>query len=329
MAALNFPSSPTLGQQYVGTNGVTYTWDGETWTANVTGGTWTLSGTTLAPTTSTVDTIQVGSGTQKARLYAYSNGTLEAASNYRPTDDTSDDAAQASGTLDLAGSGLLFSRRATQASAWTSLLQLDGYGKLILPTSTSTGDFLEWGSTAGASSKGRLWWGPTAVSLVYNVNAAGTMDVAANHAWSVDLSNGTTLSFSHSPPGATVGWSTLFTFDNGGNLTIVGAIGQKATGTTWANPSDIRLKKDIVPYARGLADILQLEPISYTLKATGQQTCGLDAEKVKAVFPECVGTTRMKLEPGDGEDTEVLTLDIHPILIALLNAVRELNAKVS
>jgi hypothetical protein len=32
MAALNFPSSPTLGQQYAGTNGVTYTWDGETWT---------------------------------------------------------------------------------------------------------------------------------------------------------------------------------------------------------------------------------------------------------------------------------------------------------
>jgi hypothetical protein len=34
MAALNFPSSPTIGQQYAGTNGVTYTWDGETWTAS-------------------------------------------------------------------------------------------------------------------------------------------------------------------------------------------------------------------------------------------------------------------------------------------------------
>lgn len=33
MAALNFPSSPTLNQEYVGTNGITYVWDGEKWVA--------------------------------------------------------------------------------------------------------------------------------------------------------------------------------------------------------------------------------------------------------------------------------------------------------
>lgn len=33
MAVLNFPSSPTLNQEYVGTNGITYKWDGEKWVA--------------------------------------------------------------------------------------------------------------------------------------------------------------------------------------------------------------------------------------------------------------------------------------------------------
>lgn len=31
MASLNFPSSPTLNQSYVGSNGITYTWDGSKW----------------------------------------------------------------------------------------------------------------------------------------------------------------------------------------------------------------------------------------------------------------------------------------------------------
>jgi hypothetical protein len=33
MAALNFPSSPTLNQEYLGSNGITYVWDGEKWVA--------------------------------------------------------------------------------------------------------------------------------------------------------------------------------------------------------------------------------------------------------------------------------------------------------
>jgi hypothetical protein len=31
MAVFNFPANPTIGQNYLGPNGVTYTWDGEKW----------------------------------------------------------------------------------------------------------------------------------------------------------------------------------------------------------------------------------------------------------------------------------------------------------
>src|SRR5215831_13178179 len=62
MAALDFPNSPTLNQQYAAPNGVTYQWDGAAWI--VTGGPanlWTASGSALMPTDAT-KTIVVGSG---------------------------------------------------------------------------------------------------------------------------------------------------------------------------------------------------------------------------------------------------------------------------
>jgi len=124
----------------------------------------------------------------------------------------------------------------------------------------------------------------------------------------------------------------VVTIDNLGNLVITGTVGQKASGTTWANPSDPRLKQDVAPYGAGLAEIAQLEPITYRLKVQpdGPLCYGFDAAKVRDVFPECVSETSMKLDPTDEEPTPgVLSFDMHPILVALVNAVKELTARVA
>jgi Chaperone of endosialidase len=221
---------------------------------------------------------------------------------------------------------------ASGTPAFTNLLKLDGAGCLSIPSGAGAGIPLKLGfrtvKTVWLTDIGGSDWSGFAL------NHPWSPEVPAQSSWFVSVSSVTgtndVFMIQRRPPGgASPGLATLAQFFSDGNFQIYGSNGIKATGTTWINPSDIRLKKDITSYAHGLADILQLEPISYTLKATDQHTCGLDAEKVRAVFPECVGTTRMKLQPEDEEDTEVLTLDIHPILIALINAVRELNEKVS
>jgi len=90
MAALDFPNSPTLNQQYAAPNGVTYQWDGTAWivTGGPPGQLWTASGSTLMPTDVT-KTVSVpggaagagvaaalfGSNTAKARIQSPNTST--------------------------------------------------------------------------------------------------------------------------------------------------------------------------------------------------------------------------------------------------------------
>jgi hypothetical protein len=76
MAELNFPSNPSVNQQYVGPNGITYTWDGDKWegqqrtpTPVITGGNYVLP----AATATQLGGIKVGSG-----LLIDNNGVLTA-----------------------------------------------------------------------------------------------------------------------------------------------------------------------------------------------------------------------------------------------------------
>ncbi len=103
--------------------------------------------------------------------------------------------------------------------------------------------------------------------------------------------------------------------------------GRKPTSNTWTVPSDARLKNVNGIYQKGLAEILQLKPIRYNYKNTDKRTFdpkvldkeafGFLAQEVQPLFPEAVGT-----DP-DG----YLNFDLHPILIASINALKELNAK--
>ena len=99
--------------------------------------------------------------------------------------------------------------------------------------------------------------------------------------------------------------------------------GRKPSTSTWTIISDARLKNIEGAYTKGLAEILKLNPITYHYKNDGNrkfdekviasQSVGFTAQEVQKVFPEAVGT-----DP-DG----YLNLNIHPILVASINAFKE------
>jgi hypothetical protein len=316
---------------------------------------WTVSGSALTPTDAT-KTIVAGTSVAAGIGFQWGTGTVK----HRLRDSatvtqilqnsngaTVDDATKSQWLINLnsADAYEIWRSPAGATSVFTNLLKLDNAGALTTNTEAasgahnirSTGVGTAGGIFRGTHSRGTIA-APTATQtsdILVQIEGQGygtalsggqaLLRCVATENWT-GTAHGTSWLLYATPVGS-LSMSSYLQLQGPGDLVISGSMGQKATGTTWANPSDIRLKKDITPYAHGLADILQLEPISYTLKATDQQTCGFDAEKVRAVFPECVGTTRMKLQPEDEEDTEVLTLDIHPILIALINAVKELAGR--
>ena len=104
----------------------------------------------------------------------------------------------------------------------------------------------------------------------------------------------------------------------------------KPGGGTWADISDARIKTDVTDYAAGLAEIIQLRPVSYKfLPETGRGTrvhYGLIAQEVETVMPEMV--TQMPATVGDVEYSDMRSLDTQALIYALVSAVKELSTRV-
>lgn len=107
----------------------------------------------------------------------------------------------------------------------------------------------------------------------------------------------------------------------------------KPTTNTWTVASDSRIKTNIAPYAKGLAEIRQVNPITYDYNGKGGFPAGpggvsIIAQELQPVFPECVGTFRAKLNEDDAQETDLYNYNGHAITFALINSVKELANKV-
>ncbi len=120
---------------------------------------------------------------------------------------------------------------------------------------------------------------------------------------------------------------------------------QKPGGGSWTASSDARNKKNVAPYATGTQAIMQLNPVSYQYAGVydtgpddGTVHVGFVAQDLQKVVPEL--TKPIKAHPvkpwcgkskpeitGDEEDH--LGVDPSNILYMLVNAVKELNARVA
>jgi hypothetical protein len=119
------------------------------------------------------------------------------------------------------------------------------------------------------------------------------------------------------------GSSLLFDFVSDGEA-------YKPGGGSWAAISDARLKEDIRPYTRGLAELRALRPVRYKYKkeywaASDRYFTGLIAQEVQDVVPKMVHPYQFQAI-GD-KLIDVLAVDPSDLTYMLINAVKELDAE--
>lgn len=115
------------------------------------------------------------------------------------------------------------------------------------------------------------------------------------------------------------------------NLNVFGNINYTGDLT---DTSDSRLKKDVQPFKEGLEKLLALDPVTFKFNGKAGTSddnkirIGLIAQDLQKVFPELIHPQSRKLNPEDEEETEVLTVDSKPLTFVLMNAIKELSARI-
>jgi hypothetical protein len=129
---------------------------------------------------------------------------------------------------------------------------------------------------------------------------------------------------------------------NDSNLVFNGTQAYKPGGGSWAATSDARIKDVQGDYKQGLAEIIQLQPVIYSYKGNDSSTAegrsthanvagtpfvGMIAQEVETIFPGMV-TRRAGYIDGQLVD-DLRDLDTGPLIYALVNAIKELTARVA
>jgi hypothetical protein len=223
--------------------------------------------------------------------------------------------------------------------------KLDGMGELYLSTS-APGYAFKWGLQTVKSRLLQANPDATAFSRAIGLFNNLKLDVAANQygpqddvsqpSWAMWLGGATDsfMLYRIVAGGNVNAGGTPFRIDSSSNLTIAGSTATKSTGTTWANPSDTRMKRNVKDYTTGLEAILRLRPVQFEFNGTlgtvddGSTLYGLMADEVEPVMPECV--SEQEWSPGIGEESvPVKVLDQSNVILALINAVKDLAKKVT
>lgn len=122
--------------------------------------------------------------------------------------------------------------------------------------------------------------------------------------------------------------------DSSGGLILAGSTAQKATGTTWSNPSDQRLKDNIHDYAKGTTELMQVRVREWEYNGKGGTTEGMKglgviADEVMTVLPNTVETYDAKLNADDEEITAIKKFDATEITWLLVKTVQEQQALIT
>jgi hypothetical protein len=158
------------------------------------------------------------------------------------------------------------------------------------------------------------------------VLTSSTGDAKAQLYWDIVTNSVSLLSPSTTPDGFLQLTGTAdFIFGGSGTA-------YKAGGGSWTAVSDVRIKTVEGDYTPGLTELLQLRPVTYRYRpncgiaATATSYVGLIAQEVAPVLPDMVHTTNGTI---DGQPvTDLMALDVNELQYVLLNAIKELSARI-
>ena len=104
-------------------------------------------------------------------------------------------------------------------------------------------------------------------------------------------------------------------------------------GTIYLTSSDYRLKENIAPMTGALAKVVQLKPVTYKWKQSGEEGQGFIAHELQEVFPDAVGGEKDAVDTYTDEDGNEQTrikpqgIDTSVLVATLTAAIQELKAE--
>lgn len=123
------------------------------------------------------------------------------------------------------------------------------------------------------------------------------------------------------------------TIQTNGGIILNSSNAIKSSGTTWTNPSDARIKKEVKPFSEGLDAVLKLRPVTYKFNelAGVEDTneaphIGFIAQEVEKVAPFMV----KKVDDTKGASglSDKRVLDESALTKILVNAIKEQQAQI-
>lgn len=189
-------------------------------------------------------------------------------------------------------------------------------------------------TVSGAMTTPAFWVAGTSSTFGMTMGGSGRiMQFAANHYW--DYNPGTGALQYATDVGAL--WAMT-----PGSLFAANQVGPVGGVGAYVNTSDRRTKSNITPTDKGLEQILQLVPVSFTRTnpaANSGEEIGFIAQDVQSVIPEAVwtpaaGDTRHGEEPLMGLTAETITAlnvnavkELHQLIQDLTARVQELESR--
>ena len=230
-----------------------------------------------------------------------------------------------------------------------------GFGAVnsYLNLKASTTGVLPTGLTAGTIYQFKVIDADTLMS-VNNISAAaggGTHTLTPQAA----ITNSTAIGYDAEPTAANqimLGNSSVTEVYGNGDLTISGTTATKASGTTWAEASDERIKDNITTITDGLTKLRSLNPVSFTytkkwvdsypsldtvtvhrgyvadeLETTLPTSVGKIAKVYKTIKTTAKDSTGANIEIGEKElqYTDLKTITTHDVNVLAIAAIKELD----